>query len=74
MPRAVHLTVSLYLCSSSSNAQGQSRALEGHLVSSKSLSRVRDVDEVVAGGTEEKSPGVIFFPLGKEMILYKKEI
>ena len=44
-----NLTVSLYLCSSGSNAQGESRAQEGRRVSSKSLSRVRDGDEGVAG-------------------------
>ena len=48
-PSATHLTVSLYLCSSVSNARGESRALEGRCVSSKSLSRVRDGDEGVAG-------------------------
>ena len=44
-----HLTVSLYLCSSGSNAWGESRAREGCRVSSKSPSRVRDGDEGVAG-------------------------
>ena len=48
-PSAAHLTVSLYLCSSGSNARGESRALEGRRVSSKSPSRVRDGDEGVAG-------------------------
>ena len=43
------LTVSLYLCSTGSNAQGESRAREGRSVSSKSPSRVRDGDEGVAG-------------------------
>ena len=37
---AAHLTVFLFLCSSRSNAQGKSRALEGRRVSSKSPSRV----------------------------------
>ena len=46
---AAHLTVSLYLCSSGSNAQGESRAREGRHVSSKSPSRVRDGDKGVAG-------------------------
>ena len=44
--------VSLY---SESNARGESRALGGRRVSSKSPSRVRDGDELVAGGTEENS-------------------
>ena len=47
-PSAAHLTVSLYLCSSRSNAQGESRALEGRHVRSKSPSRVQDGDEGVA--------------------------
>ena len=34
------MTVSMYLCSSRSNARGESRAREGHRVSSKSPSRV----------------------------------
>ena len=37
---AAHLKVSLYLCSSQSNGQGESRALEGRRVGSKSPSRV----------------------------------
>ena len=41
--------VSLYLCSSGSNARGESKALEGRRVSSNSPSRVRDGDEGVAG-------------------------
>ena len=49
VPSEAHLTVSLYLCSSGSNTWGKSRALEEHLVSSKSPSRVRDGDEGVAG-------------------------
>ena len=48
-PCAAHLMVSLYLCSSGSNAQGESRAREARRVSSKSPSRVRDRDEGVAG-------------------------
>ena len=39
-PSAPHLTVSLYLCSSGSNAQGESRAREGRHVSSKSPSNL----------------------------------
>ena len=46
---AAHLTVSLYLCSSGSNARGESRAREGRRVSSKSPLRVWDGDEGVAG-------------------------
>ena len=46
--RALTLTVSLYLCSSGSNARGKLRALEGCRVSSKSPSRVRDGDKGVA--------------------------
>ena len=42
-PRLVHF------CSSGGNARGESRALEGRCVSSKSPSRVRDGDEGVAG-------------------------
>ena len=49
LPCVPHLTVSLYLCSSGSNARGESRAQEGRRVSSKSPSRVRDRDEGVAG-------------------------
>ena len=47
-PSSAHLTVSLHLCSSGSNARGESRAREGRRVSSKSPSRVRDGDEGVA--------------------------
>jgi len=51
-PSAVHLTVSLFLCSS---AQGKSRASEVCcVVSSKSPSRVREGDELL-GGNKEKS-------------------
>ena len=48
-PSVPYLTVSLYLCSSVSNARGKSRAREGCRVSSKSPLRVRDRDEGVAG-------------------------
>ena len=48
-PSAAHLRVALYLCSSGSNARGESRALEGRRVSLKSPSRVREGDEGVAG-------------------------
>ena len=44
-PSLVHLTESLFLCSSGSNARGEPRALEGHRVSSKSPSRVQDRDK-----------------------------
>ena len=49
LPCVPHLTVSLYLCSSGSNARGKVRPLEGCRVSSNSPSRVRDGDEGVAG-------------------------
>ena len=69
--------VSLYLCSSGSNARGESRAREGRRVSSKSPSRVRDGDEEVAGrnGREYCSPneGSLICPPGKSMIFHKKE-
>ena len=48
-PSATHPLVTLYLCSSGSNAQGESRALERCRVRSKSPSRVQDGDEGVAG-------------------------
>ena len=48
VPSAAHLTVTLYLCSSRSDARGESRALEGRRVSSKSPSRVLDGDKWVA--------------------------
>ena len=56
-PSAAHLTVSLFLCGSGINAWGELRALEGHQVSSKSPSRVRDGGETreLLGGTEENS-------------------
>ena len=67
---------SLYLCSSGSDARGESRALEGRRVSSKSPSRVRDRDEGVAGrnGREKYFPSEesLIFPPGKSMIFYKK--
>ena len=40
VPSLPHMTVSLYLCSSGSNAQGKSRARKERCVSSKSPSRV----------------------------------
>ena len=46
---AAHLTASLYLCSSGSNARGELRALEGRRVSSKKPLSVRDGDEGVDG-------------------------
>ena len=54
VPSAEHMTTSLYLCSSGSNARGESRAREGRRVSSKSPSRVRDGDEGVAGRNGRK--------------------
>ena len=52
--------VSLYLCSSAINAQGESMALDGRRVSSKSPTRVRDGDEGVAGrnGGEKPDQGI----------------
>ena len=41
-PSAAHLTVSLFLCSSKSNTQGELRALEGLCVSVKSQSKITD--------------------------------
>ena len=60
-PSPAHLTVSLFLCRSGSNTWGQSRALEGRHVSSKSPSRVRDGDKGVAGrnGREEYFPDIL---------------
>ena len=46
--RLAHLAMSLFLCSSSSNLQGESRALEGRRVSTKSPSSVQGGDEGVA--------------------------
>ena len=75
-PSAPHLTVSLYLCSSGSNARGESRAREGRRVSSKSPSRVRDGDEGVAGrkGREKyfSDKGSLICPPGKSMMFYTK--
>ena len=45
--------LSMYLCSSGSNARGESRALEGCCVSSKSPSRVWDQDAEFATGKSE---------------------
>ena len=77
VPSTPHLTMSLYLCSSGSNARGKSRAWEGRRVSSKSPSRVRDGDEGVAGrnGREYCFPdeGSLICPPGKSMSFYKKE-
>ena len=53
-PSAPHLTVSLYLCSYRSNTRGESRALEGRRLSSKSPSRVQDGDGGVAGRNGRK--------------------
>ena len=48
-PSGPHIKVSLILCRFGSNTYGESRALEGRLVSSNSLSRVGDGDEGVGG-------------------------
>ena len=57
--------------------RGESTALEGRCVSSKSPSRVRDGYERVAGrnGREKYFPNKLslFCPLGKPMIFYKNE-
>ena len=54
-PSATQLTVSLYLCSSGSNARGKLSALEGRRVSSKSPSKFRDRHKRVAGRKRQKS-------------------
>ena len=76
MPSAAHLRVSLILCSSRSNTQGELRALEGSRVSSKSPSRVRDRDKGVAGRNRREKyfpyEGSLIYPPGKSMIFYKK--
>ena len=77
-PSAPHLTVSLYLWSSRSNTRGESRTLEGHRVSSKSPSRVRDGDGGVAGrnGRDKCFPdkGVIDLPSRQiHDFFYKRE-
>ena len=70
-----HLTVSLYLRSSGSNAQGESRALEGHVSAQKALQGSETETRDLLGGREEKSispddKG----PPGKSMIFHKKEL
>ena len=74
---AAYLTVSLNLCCSRSNTRGESWALEGHCVSSKSPSRVRDRDEGVGGrnGREESltDEGSLICPPCKSMIFHEKE-
>ena len=76
-PSAAHLTVSLYRCSSGSNARGELRAWEGRRVSSKSPSRVRDGDEGVAGRNVRElcfpDEGSLICPPGKSMSCHKKE-
>ena len=76
-PSTAHLKVSLYLCSSRSNARGELRALEGRRVSPKSPWRGRDGDEGVAGknGREWSFPdeGSLICPPGKSMIFHIKE-
>ena len=72
------LTVFLYLCRTGSNAQGESRALEGWCASAKSLSRVRDWDEEIAArnGREKYHPwrGVIDLPSRQvKYFFYKKK-
>ena len=58
--------MSLYLCSSGSNARGESRALEGRRVSSKSPA-VSKTRELLGGSTENcvSRRGVIDLPCGQ---------
>ena len=51
----LHLMVSLYSFSSGSNAQGESRALEGRRVSSESLKGFETETKKLLGGMEENS-------------------
>ena len=51
----MHLVASWILCSSESNARGESRALEGRRVSLKNPSRVRVGDEGVVGRNRRES-------------------
>ena len=59
-PSSAYLTVSLYLCSSGSNARGKSRVIEGRRVIYKSPSRIRDGDEGVTerNGREKCFPNM----------------
>ena len=76
-PSAAQLKDSLYLCSPRSNARGESRALEGRRVSSKSPSRVRVGDKGVAGRNYKEQcfpdEGSLICPPGKSMSFHKKE-
>ena len=73
---AAHLMVSLYLCSSESNARGEARNLKGHSVCSKSPSRVRDRDKGVAGRNRREKyfpeDGSLICSPGKSLIFYTK--
>ena len=75
-PTAAHLTVSPFLCSSGSNAQGKG-PWKGFVSVQKSPSRVQDRDEGVAGrkGKEKYflNEGSLICPPGKSTIFYKKE-
>ena len=71
-PSSPHLTMSLYLCSSRSNARGKSRALEGSRVSSKSPSRVQGGDKGVAGRNERKNDKGSLRQIN-DIFIYKKE-
>ena len=77
-PRATYSMVSYCLCSSTSNARGESRALKGRCVGSKSPSRVRDRHEEVAGrnGREKFFPdrGHWFVTKGKQKKLSSWQI
>ena len=54
-PSSPHLTVSFFLCSSEATYTSRLWALEGHHVSSKNPSRVRDLDWGIAVGTKDNS-------------------
>ena len=52
---AAHLTVSLLLCSSGSNAQGKSRPLKGAVSAVKTLQGSEIETRELLGGTEEEN-------------------
>ena len=74
---AVHLTVSLYLCTSWRNVKSELRALKWRFSSSESPSRVRDGDKGVAGRNGREKcftvKGSLICPPGKSMIFHKEE-
>ena len=65
MPSAPHLTVSLYLCSSGSNARGESRPEKGAVSAQKALQGSETETRELLGGTEENSvsPMMVRFAL-----------